>query len=804
MIVFFFFLSFFFSVVVYFLFLSRYKELGKLGLAVVSISLVLLWIGLTAFLLVAFGLYRFDRVIYSIIFFASIGLIAYLKLRSQELQEKFSVLEIGKKELLLLLIFSLFSFYLYAGFSTQYIDGGRDQGQYTIFGYVIAKTGGFNLDIPDSALIRNIFGDSVLLDYQAGSLDPRESIERRVPAFFHLLPAYLAVGYDLFGMFGLLGINSVFGFLSIFLFYLILRRLSDPLVAGAATVLYVLNVSQLWNVRTTLSEPISQFLILLTAYLLQTFFKTKNSFLMSAIGAVFGISCLLRIDGFTYFPLLAFYSAYLLLASPKHFKNFLFFFVSFSVVSIIAAIYSYYRSLRYIQAHWEFVKFMVIGFGFSVGFIFAEIVIWKNAPVVLQYLRVWLKEKKKFLRILTWLFFIALIGFACFIRPNFVNELNNSTLSQYRAVNSLLTFFWYVPFWLFIFLPFAFDLFLFRRKGIRTSFLFFAGSLLLFLYLLDPKIAPDHFWATRRWVIISIPFAILGSFLGIRSVPVLDKKWKTSVLILGFLSGLAYTIWRSNLILFRPMMESYLEGYSQFSKVMPIDESVYFTTKRSIASPLRYIYGRNIFIVKDSLEFLKKVPELLKLGKKVYIIQNGDFSGYKDSLKFYKVANLDLRGRFPIESVQRFPEFLYHKNLNLQVFRIEISDKISFNGPIEMEWNPAEGGFLSKVGKIEEDGTISATRHRGPLVYGPYLTLPSGKYELQFIGKNLQNAEFDVVCKHGSDRLLEIQKGDRDSIQTLLFEVKRPIVDDLEFRVFVEGKSGVRIEKISLKRIFEK
>lgn len=799
MIVFFFFLSFFFSVAVYYLFLSRYRELGKLGLAVVSISLVLLWVGLTAFLLTAFGIYRFDRVIYSIIFFASIGLFAFLRRRIHGLRENFSILEIGKKELLFLVLFSFFSFYLYVSFPTQYIDGGRDQGQYTIFGYVIAKTGGLNLDVPGSALIRNIFGNSVLLDYQAISLDPREEIDRRFPAFFHLLPVYLAIGYDLFGMYGLFAINSVFGFISVFLFYLILRKLAGPLVASAALVLYVLNVSQLWNIRSTLSEPISQFLILLVAYLLQTFFKTKNGFLMSAIGGIFGISCLLRIDSYTYFPVFALYSAYVIIVSPQNFRNFLFFFLSFTFVSIVAAIYSYYHSLMYVEAHWAFVKFLLIGFGLSVGFILLEAVIWKKKLTILKNLRIWLKERKKILRIVTWIFLVGLIGFAYFIRPSLVGELNNSTLSKYKAVNSLPIFFWYVPFWLFIFLPFAFDFFLFRKKGIRTSFLFFAGSLLLFLYLLDPRIAPDHFWATRRWIIISIPFAIFGSFLGIRSIPIISERWKTSILILGFLSGLTYTIWRSNLILFRPMMEFYLEGYEKFSKSVPLDDGIYFTTKRSIASPLRYIYGRDIFIIENSMEFLKKVPELIKLGKRVYIIQNGDFSGYKSNLKFSKVGNLDLKGRFPIESVYKFPEFLYHKNLNLQVFKIEISDKIFLGQSIEMDWKPADGGFLSKVGKIEEDGTISATRHRGPLVYGPFLTLPSGKYELQFFGKNLQNAEFDVVCNKGSDRLLESQKGTEDSIKTLLFEVKRPIVDDLEFRVFVEGKSGVKIDKISLK-----
>ena len=170
------------------------------------------------------------------------------------------------------------------------------------------------MEVPDTKLIREIFEDSVLVDYQSivseFNLGLSNSETYRSPRFFHLFPAYLAIGYDLFGLDGVVRVNAVFGFFSVFFLYLIIRRMTDPLSASFISILYVFNSSQLWNIRATLSETISQFIILITAYLIQIFFKRKSPVSMFCIGLVFGIGSFARIDSYAYLPALILYSGF--------------------------------------------------------------------------------------------------------------------------------------------------------------------------------------------------------------------------------------------------------------------------------------------------------------------------------------------------------------------------------------------------------------------------------------------------------------------------------------------------------------
>ena len=304
-------------------------------------------------------------------------------------------------------------------------------------------------------------------------------------------------------------------------------------------------------------------------------------------------------------------------------------------------------------------------------------------------------------------------------------------------------------------------------------------------------------------MLFSIPFAILGSVIGIGNIPHLRKSWKTALLVVLAGTGIVYTVWRSKLILFRSMMDGYGKGYEKFAMNSPSsDNTFYFTTKRQIASPLRYMYGKNIFLINDSEEFLQKVPKLLSLGKEVYLIQNGGLSGADPFIKVTHITDLVLKGNFPAESIQRYPEFLYHKNLNLQIFHLEISQTEIIPESIRFDWVPAEGGFFSRVGEINPDGTISATRHQGPLVYGPLLTLPKGKYKVEFSGSNLDRARFDVVYNAGSSPLSPEEKGREPNSKTLIFEITSSVIDDIEFRVFVEGKSEVHIRRIKLEKLY--
>ncbi|MCR1794662.1 hypothetical protein K0V43_13910, partial [Leptospira sp. id769339] len=206
------------SVFVYFLFL-RLKGPGRIGTVLLSVTAPLVWMGIVSFLLTMLGIYSIEKIILSLYIFFVLSAVCVFSLRKVEVRKSIR-LEIRKYELVFLILFSLAALYLYAGFPTWYLDGGRDQGQYATFGIVISKTGGLNLEVPDTKLIREIFEDSVLVDYPSINSTYIKGLSNsetyRSPGFYHMLPAYLAIGYDLFEMEGLFRVNSIFAFLSIF------------------------------------------------------------------------------------------------------------------------------------------------------------------------------------------------------------------------------------------------------------------------------------------------------------------------------------------------------------------------------------------------------------------------------------------------------------------------------------------------------------------------------------------------------------------------------------------------------------
>ncbi|WP_125226333.1 hypothetical protein [Leptospira neocaledonica] len=765
-------------------------------------------LGIFALSLSSFQAYSISKIISFLYAYTFFGSLFILKNFKKGTDLKFpKKLEISKAEILFLFLFSCLTFYLYAEFPTKYLDGGRDQGLYAIFGVTISKTGGLNLEVPDTGLIRNIFGDSIRLDYPSISSPIEEGFSEpetfRAADFFHLFPVYLAIAYDLFGIEGIFRVNALFGTLSLCFFYLLSRRILGTWSSVFVVILYVFNSSQLWNVRATFSETLAQFLIILTGYLIQCFFRSQDRVSMFLIGIVLGLASFARVDSYILVIALASYSGFFLIYSEKYFVSSIYLFLSFFMMCILSAGYGLLYSKLYMFHLWKAGPLKLVGgLGLlSLLLIVFEIFLWQRCGSFLEKLKETFAKNKRFFRFSILAFIIALGLFAYFIRPLLTVYIPGVTKTKFIKPNSLPIFLWYVPVWLFIFLIFTFDRFLFRKKDISSAFIFFIGIFLLIAYLANPSINPDHFWASRRWMLFSIPFAILGSMIGIRSIQIRSRIWKLAFLILLGGSAFVYTIWRSKIILFQPMLQGYVEGYESFAKISPNENSFYFTTKRAISSPLRYIYGKNVFLINDSEGFLNKVPKLLELGKNVYIIQNGGFSGVKKNLKFTHISDLDLRGNFPIESVHRYPEFLYHKNLNLQFYRIEETKLPVLPEKIQFDWNPAQAGFLSNVGKIEEDGTISATRHQGSLVYGPYLTLPKGKYRIEFVGENLQKADFDVSYDKGSVSLSKLEKGDSENSKIVSFEIKNSIINDLEFRVFVEGKSGVKIKRIKLDRI---
>lgn len=86
-----------------------------------------------------------------------------------------------------------------------------------------------------------------------------------VPSFFHLYPAYLALGFGLDGSRGITFVTPFLGVMAVFALYLTAQRLfptrKQRWIAPAAALFTALNAIQVWFARQTLWEMLGAFLI---------------------------------------------------------------------------------------------------------------------------------------------------------------------------------------------------------------------------------------------------------------------------------------------------------------------------------------------------------------------------------------------------------------------------------------------------------------------------------------------------------------------------------------------------------------
>ncbi len=175
--------------------------------------------------------------------------------------------------------------------------GSQDSGVYYSSGAVIARTGALVIDDP---LLRTV--GSTARDPQIGSKilpqvlqGPAKKEDRFlfvrhlrlpgffvrdneagldtgevVPQFFHLYPAYLALGGGLFGINGIALVTPFLGLLSVFAVYLAAWRLfparRQRWIALFAGLFLALNALQVWFARQSLWEMLGQFLLFTGIY----------------------------------------------------------------------------------------------------------------------------------------------------------------------------------------------------------------------------------------------------------------------------------------------------------------------------------------------------------------------------------------------------------------------------------------------------------------------------------------------------------------------------------------------------------
>jgi hypothetical protein len=584
--------------------------------------------------------------------------------------------------------------WLYLGFPTESIFLGRDEGLYANHAIYIAHHGRLDVPYPWPESLDTIFSKAF----------------REIPGFFptnstmtvqfaHLFPVWLAQAFATFGHHALFRFEAVFALLSISVFYGLCRSVMPKPYAVIATLFLALNPSEIWLARRTLTEILTQLFIWSGLFIFLFAQRDNSKRLARWAGVLLGFSSLVRIDSFFLVPLLFFSHLVQKIVEDPGDKT------SFSIWSpfyqtalpVFALVFGYYAfdNIIYLSIFFPLLK--------QIGILTLAILLALLASTQVNLKLIKPLFTSRTLLVLTGIALIALTIYAYWLRPNIepYSTINNPEhflhgTRDYRE-NSMVNLAKYlsppvifVAMWgWFITLGTIIK----KRKDLHLilGIVCFAGFSALYLW--RPSIAPDHFWAIRRFVPIVIPGFILFSALGIQWIlNRFPKGWliTASAVVIIFLS--MFTIRANQLIFAFAEEKGYFVQLQQLAEKLPGDGLILAHCDRSSVSygwgmPLYLVFDRRIILIDLNSRggmnaFYDWSDKQIREQKPVYLLYEGNirFAG----LPYTKMHEVVLSRSFSEQTPFPLPQTIRSEKRTIGIYKI--TGMISHSGYININF----------------------------------------------------------------------------------------------------------------------
>lgn len=436
---------------------------------------------------------------------------------------------------------------VYLGFPTQSIYGGRDEGVYANHGIYLATHGRAAIEYPWPKNLNILF--SATWQRFPGFLATIPAMTAQFPIAFSI---WLGQAYASVGHHGLFGLNGVLGLLSAAVFYGLARQFMPVAYALAASLLFALNPAQIWIARITLAEIFAQLIIWSGILLLVLALKRSNKNLARVGGFLIGVVPLIRLDGFILLPLLllAHFLYKILNKAGGDNRNEVWWSSNQVAIPFFILSFVYYvlADPFYYLAHGS----IVAPAGIAAAFLLFVLLLLPGS--ILDYLKNLIGSRP-------WLVFfslvvVALAIYAYWIRPHlgpfsYIPGLGDGQQRGYRE-NTLVNLAYYVSLPV-VWAAIAGWLLLAWRSFRETHdialilvWVIVGGSAMVYLY--EPNVSPDHYWAIRRFVPVVIPgfilFAVYAVSRMLTRLPSAYAKLGYGLILLFFVSIFARTDFR--------------------------------------------------------------------------------------------------------------------------------------------------------------------------------------------------------------------------------------------------------------------
>lgn len=674
-------------------------------------------------------------------------------------------------------------------FPVKYLLAGRDPGVYLINGVHIAQTGSIEYEsdewldehYEEAGEVVSLFYPAYYSEYE---YQLSENPGKVVTQFLHMYPSVLAVGYRLSGLEGLVRVNAVIAFFSLGVIYCMARRMFSPKAACIALLFLTVNPAQIWSGRITQSEILSQLILFLGIWIFYEGWERDEKKCAVYAGILFGLSTFNRIDTYIIGAgiLLTLGYCELFRVKRQYMRRTAGIYLGLGLLSLL---YGFHFSYPYYEEHLKkgllAVLLLNAGLLAATGFLvlFRRMSEGKEWTKDDQKIKEWIRERGS-----RWL--TVLLGglgvFAYVFRPLLFQNIERA-----RDRYAMQQFCWYTTILGILFMLYGIFQ-IFRKQKNWEAYLLFLGISLtnMLVYIFRPSISADHIFMSRRWIFVCIPAVLILAGHGIVEMRLKKDMFCRALQGAAVFLISVFFLYESRVFLIQKMYDGMEQQYEAAVESLE-DDRVYVTNNTSIAGIYRFMYGKQVYLLKDAGA---KLEEYLEDQELFYLGNPGGLDPFCVQAK--EEAEIQIRGIFLEKSTEYFPRSLYEECLDSSIYRLTPAGKTE----VEVELDTLTLGGLSER---TEQGIVC--EGEGYAFWGPYMNLEPGTYRVEFELETEIQGEAQGTCQAAVNGGMVLVEQEITGDGTIALEIQaEEKLNGLEFRI---EKKDLKITCKSIRLIKE-
>lgn len=586
---------------------------------------------------------------------------------------------------------------LYLAAPTDPMAGGRDMAVYANHAIYMSHHGRLDVPYPDGlepgALPPGWVGFSGVY-----STEPTLTVQ-----FAHIFPAWLAQTFAAFGYGGMLRFNGVLAVVSLAAVFALARRFMPEAIAVLAALFLALNPGQVWVVRNTLTEPMTQLFIASGLLLLVARDPVRPTTAAVWAGIAIGMTALVRLDSLVLLPLLIIgHTVASLLARDGQFglRAKAFYAAALAMFGLAVAYYVAF-SRPYIGFHLPVVA------PIGVATIVAALMFAASRA---QRVRVGAASMLASTRtlIVASVIVLLLAGYAYFIRPRVepFQLLPVDTLVPLRshvedAMRNLGVYVTPPVMWMAIVQWVLAMAFAVRRRMVTLLPVLIMVGGFSAMYFWNQAITPDHFWAVRRFMPIILPATIiLAAYFGWTIVSRLPSSWRPVMIGIAGVALAAQSYRIGNTMYFVAERSGVYSTIEEFAADIPSDQMLIgplnHTDIRTVGTALFMSFDKPVLAV--SYEADGGRDELLSRlrgaspSRPILAIASGD---RLDWLEGEVVASVNRQFELMAPTLRPVPQQVARRELRLALVRVTGLNTLDSELGPSHHWLVRETGFYN-------------------------------------------------------------------------------------------------------------